>query len=108
MSRVLIAAHVPEHVEHLSRIIVAGGHDIASTVYTGRDAIEQAERLRPDVAVIESFLPIVSGADAALRIRAAGIRVVVLTLGEKVADGLPVVAMPLTADELLAAISGSG
>jgi len=102
--RVLLAVHVPEQADYLGRVIVGAGHDLVSTVYTGRDAIEHAELLRPDVAVIASFLPIVSGTDAAAHIRASGIRVVVLTLGERVADARPPGVMPWTADGRRAAI----
>jgi DNA-binding NarL/FixJ family response regulator len=59
--------------------------DIVGTVNNGRDLIREAQRLQPDVIVLDIAMPILNGIEAARNIREAGLtpRLVFLTLHEQ-------------------------
>jgi DNA-binding NarL/FixJ family response regulator len=82
------------------RIIVADDHDVmldtvsallqpdfevVGTVNNGGDLIREANRLRPDVIVLDITMPILNGIEAAHRMREAGLtaRLVFLTVHEQ-------------------------
>ena len=81
------------------RIIVADDHDaildtvlsllepdfdVVGTVNNGRDLIREAQRLRPDVIVLDITMPVLNGIDAAHKIHESGLtaRLVFLTVHE--------------------------
>ena len=70
--RVLIAddhAIVPEGLATLLR--ARPSIEVAGTVATGTDAVEQALQLKPRIAILDISMPDISGIEAARRIRAA-------------------------------------
>jgi DNA-binding NarL/FixJ family response regulator len=58
--------------------------DIVGTVSNGRALLEAAERLRPDVAVVDISMPLLNGIDAARQLKRLlpEIRIVFLTMNE--------------------------
>ena len=58
------------------------GWEVCGEVTTGRDAVEQCRRLRPDVVVMDLSLPEMNGLDATRQILkdAPGTEVIVLTM----------------------------
>ena len=75
-----------DHEEVLARVRVILGEefDIVSAVNNGRDAIEETERLDPDVLVIDISMPVLNGLQAASQVREANHRtkIVFLTVHE--------------------------
>ncbi|HEX8815876.1 MAG TPA: response regulator transcription factor [Terriglobales bacterium] len=56
--------------------------DLVGTVMNGRDLVTEAERLNPDVIVLDITMPVLSGIEAAheLRKKGSGARLVFLTV----------------------------
>jgi DNA-binding NarL/FixJ family response regulator len=81
--RVLLA---DDHQTVLERVCEILGEDfeVVGKVNNGRDAVAQAERLDPDVLVIDISMPILNGLEAAQRLKSAKLRgkVVFLTVHE--------------------------
>jgi DNA-binding NarL/FixJ family response regulator len=81
--RVLLA---DDHEEVLARVRVILGEDfdIVGAVNNGRDAVEEAERLHPDVLVIDISMPILNGLQAVSQLRQTNHRtkIVFLTVHE--------------------------
>src|SRR5436305_8046977 len=83
--------------ECLRRGLEACGHEVVAEAADGADAVDRAERLRPDVCVLDVSMPVMGGIDATrlLRERALGIPVVVLTMhSEPEAAAAPPEAAP--------------
>ncbi|HXG51693.1 MAG TPA: response regulator transcription factor [candidate division Zixibacteria bacterium] len=67
--RVLLADDHLVVREGLKNLLVQEGFEIAAEVSDGRQAIEAAHRLHPDVALIDISMPLLNGIDAARQIR---------------------------------------
>jgi CheY-like chemotaxis protein len=78
--RVLIADDYPAMVTAISRLLSLD-NDIVGTVADGSTLLEAAQRLRPDVIVLDLNLPKLSGLEACRQITRAlpEIKIVVLT-----------------------------
>ncbi|HEY7414637.1 MAG TPA: response regulator transcription factor [Ktedonobacteraceae bacterium] len=65
-------------------IEMAGDMVVVGEAQTGREAIAEAERLRPDVALLDITMPELDGVEACLRIRqqVPGVRILILTMHE--------------------------
>lgn len=61
------------------------GFEVVGTVNNGRDLIREAQRLQPDVIVLDITMPILNGIEAAHKIHEAGLtpRLVFLTVHEQ-------------------------
>lgn len=81
--RVLLA---DDHEEVLARVraILGEDFDIVGSVNNGRDAVEETERLNPDVLVIDISMPVLNGLQAASQLRDVnrGTKIVILTVHE--------------------------
>jgi DNA-binding NarL/FixJ family response regulator len=77
--RVLLA---DDHQTVLDRVrgLLATDFDIIGAVNNGRDAVAEAERLDPDVVVIDISMPIVDGLQAADHLRAKNRRASIIFL----------------------------
>ena len=84
--RVLLA---DDHHLVLARVLslLKSTFDVVGTADNGRDLVDQAQRLQPDVIVMDIAMPILTGIEAAHELREAGSRVkfVFLTVHEEAA-----------------------
>jgi DNA-binding NarL/FixJ family response regulator len=76
---VLLADDHPTILERVSEIL-AEDFEIVGAVNNGQDAVAEAERLDPDVLVIDISMPILNGLQAATRMRAAKRRAKIIFL----------------------------
>src|SRR3982074_2280824 len=62
------------------------GFDVVGVAHTGGEALEAAERLRPDLVVLDIYLPDVSGLDVLqqLRQRQSAVDVIMVTAAKDV------------------------
>ena len=60
------------------------GWEVCAEAADGREAVDQATKLKPDVAVLDIGMPLLNGVEATLRIRSAspGTEVLILTMHE--------------------------
>jgi PAS domain S-box-containing protein len=65
---ILVADDLPDNADTLATLLRALGHDV-HVAYDGAEAIMVADRVRPEVAVIDIGMPRVNGYDVARRIR---------------------------------------
>ncbi len=112
--RVLLA---DDHEAMLDRVadLLAGECDVIGTAIDGRQAFDAAQRLKPDVLVLDISMPVMNGIETADRLRQAGAktRLVFLTVhddpdyaSEALETGaLGYVIKPRIASDLIAAIN---
>jgi CheY-like chemotaxis protein len=67
--RIVVVDDNADSADSLTMVLGFDGHEVLA-VYTGLQAIEQAERFKPDVMLIDIGLPDVDGYEVARRIRA--------------------------------------
>jgi DNA-binding NarL/FixJ family response regulator len=86
--RVLIADDHPLFRDGLRSLLEARGIDVVGEARNGREAVEQAARLRPEIALMDLNMPILGGLAATRLISAElpNVKVVVLTASEDDAD----------------------
>jgi DNA-binding NarL/FixJ family response regulator len=82
--RVLIADDHPLFRDGLRSLLEARGVDVVGEARNGREAVEQAKRLQPEVVLMDLNMPELGGLDATRLISAdqPGVKVVVLTASE--------------------------
>jgi PAS domain S-box-containing protein len=66
--KILVADDSQDGADSLAFLLRTAGHDV-HTAYDGRTAIQEAERLKPDVVLLDIGMPEVSGYDVARAIR---------------------------------------
>jgi DNA-binding NarL/FixJ family response regulator len=82
-TRVLIVDDVADVRQDLRVLLeVVGGFQVVGEASNGREAIEQACALRPDVVIMDLAMPVLDGYTAATRIKTdlAGCRIAALTV----------------------------
>ncbi len=79
--RVLLA---DDHEEMLDRVakLLGTDYDVVDTVRDGRQALEAARKLKPDVLVLDISMPVINGIETAHQLKQAGskTRVIFLTV----------------------------
>jgi two-component system, NarL family, response regulator NreC len=80
--RILLADDHQVVREGLRALLERGGHVVVAEAGDGRDAVDLARRVRPDLAVLDISMPLLNGIDATRAIvnEVRGARVVVLTM----------------------------
>jgi NarL family two-component system response regulator LiaR len=88
--RVIVADDDPFARRALRDVLQAAGITVIAEAANGRDAIELADRHRPDVVVMDLVMPVVDGLTATREITRTcpGVRVVVRTSGSDTEVGL--------------------
>lgn len=109
MSRVLIVDDHPGFRRFARRLLEAEGIDVVGEAVDGVSALEAAQRLRPDVVLLDVLLPGSDGFVVAERLRAhdAGLRIVLTSSREAADFGARLATAPVAGfvqkDELSAA-----
>jgi two-component system OmpR family response regulator len=78
-TRLLVVDDEPDIVELLSASLRYHGYEVA-TAASGRQAMEEARRFRPDLILLDVMMPELDGFDVLRRLRGEGTRVPVLFL----------------------------
>ncbi len=63
--RICLALADQAEAEKLNRFLTAAGFQIADTSFDGASAIRRIRALRPDLIIVDSFLPVMSGEEIA-------------------------------------------
>ena len=79
MTRLLVVDDEPDIVELLSASLKYHGYDVASAT-SGRQAMEEARRFRPDMILLDVMMPELDGFEVLRKLRGEGTRVPVLFL----------------------------
>ena len=69
--RVLVVDDQPAVCEVVADTIQYAGHDIVGTAKDGKEAVERAKELKPDLVVMDILMPRMNGVDAMKEILAA-------------------------------------
>ncbi len=105
-----------DHEAMLHRVgeLLAGDCDVIGTAIDGRQALDAAQKLKPDVLVLDISMPVMNGIELAHRLKEAGakVRIVFLTVHDDPdfareafeAGALGYVIKPRIASDLLVAI----
>ena len=82
--RVLIADDFELMRDGIRSLLTRQGWDVCGTAVTGREAVEKAQALRPEVAVLDISMPQLDGLEATRQIRNSnlGTEVLILTAHE--------------------------
>jgi CheY-like chemotaxis protein len=99
----------------LAMVLRSKGHDVMEAD-SGADALALAARRRPDVAIIDLHMPIVTGADVAIRMQSLQIPFVLLSAYDesdvreaaRALGATGYLLKPTTEDELAAAVARCG
>ena len=90
---VLIADDHPSFRAIARRLLEAVGFDVVGEAPDGHEAIAAAQRLRPDLVLLDVQLPDIDGFEVAARLEQSGLEsVVVLTSSRDAADYAPLLA----------------
>lgn len=90
--RVLVVDDQPPFHEAARAVIDAtAGFEWIGEAWRGEEAVEQAERLRPDLVLMDVRMPGIGGIEAAQQIESRGLAasVVLTTAGPALSDGRP-------------------
>ncbi len=68
--RILVVDDNPDAVDSLAALLASSGHEV-HVARDGLEAVEEAQRLRPEIILLDIGLPLLNGLDAARRIRGA-------------------------------------
>jgi len=82
MARVLLVDHNQAVLKTVSEVLTNEGLDICGEALNGKQAIEEAARLKPDLIVLDHSLPDITGVQAAyeIRQRLGNVKIVFFTL----------------------------
>ena len=110
--RVLIVDDDPGQCRLAAILLEAAGVCVAGTAADGADALPYAERLRPDVVLIDYEMPLLDGIAATRLLRAAGFGPVILATGGDYAGITPAAleagaALVLAKDTLVDDLEGA-
>jgi DNA-binding NarL/FixJ family response regulator len=101
--------------EAVARDLSEAGHEVVATAGDGGEAVRRAPAARPEVAVVDLQLPVLSGVEVTRALVAGGVRVLVLSASGEQADVLEAVKAGATGylvksasrEELLSAVEAT-
>lgn len=81
MTRVLLCDDSPQIRELVRIVLELEGNEVVSEAENGREAVDQAERLQPDVVLLDLSMPVMDGLEALPEIKrvAPEARIIVLS-----------------------------
>ncbi|MDC7127382.1 MAG: response regulator transcription factor [Spirochaetales bacterium] len=79
--KLLLADDHPIYIEGLVNLLKSYDYEIAACVSNGREAVEQALKLKPDAILMDANMPELNGIDATIEIKKADptLKVIILT-----------------------------
>ena len=115
MTRVMVVDDHPMWREAVARDLTEAGHEVVATAGDGGEAVRRAPAARPEVAVVDLQLPVLSGVEVTRALVAGGVRVLVLSASGEQADVLEAVKAGATGylvksasrEELLSAVEAT-
>jgi DNA-binding NarL/FixJ family response regulator len=115
VTRVMVVDDHPMWREAVARDLAEAGHEVVATAGDGGEAVRRAPAARPEVAVVDLQLPVLSGVEVTRALVAGGVRVLVLSASGEQADVLEAVKAGATGylvksasrEELLAAVGAT-
>jgi DNA-binding NarL/FixJ family response regulator len=115
VTRVMVVDDHPMWREAVARDLTEAGHEVVATAGDGGEAVRRAPAARPEVAVVDLQLPVLSGVEVTRALVAGGVRVLVLSASGEQADVLEAVKAGATGylvksasrEELLAAVEAT-
>ncbi len=81
MTRVLLCDDSPQIRELVRIVLELEGNEVVSEAENGREAVEEAQRLQPDVVLLDLSMPVMDGLEALPEIKrvAPDARIIVLS-----------------------------
>ena len=81
MTRVLLCDDSPQIRELVRIVLELDGNEVVSEAENGREAVDEAERLQPDVVLLDLSMPVMDGLEALPEIKrvAPEARIIVLS-----------------------------
>ncbi|HJS70704.1 MAG TPA: response regulator transcription factor [Gaiellaceae bacterium] len=81
MTRVLVCDDSPQIRELVRIVLELEGNEVVSEAENGREAVDEAERLQPDVVLLDLSMPVMDGLEALPEIKrvAPEARIIVLS-----------------------------
>jgi DNA-binding NarL/FixJ family response regulator len=115
VTRVMVVDDHPMWREAVARDLTEAGHEVVATAGDGGEAVRRAPAARPEVAVVDLQLPVLSGVEVTRALVAGGVRVLVLSASGEQADVLEAVKAGATGylvksasrEELLGAVEAT-
>jgi DNA-binding NarL/FixJ family response regulator len=115
VTRVMVVDDHPMWRDAVARDLTEAGHEVVATAGDGGEAVRRAPAARPEVAVVDLQLPVLSGVEVTRTLVAGGVRVLVLSASGEQADVLEAVKAGATGylvksasrEELLAAVGAT-
>jgi DNA-binding NarL/FixJ family response regulator len=85
MARVLLVDHNESVIKNVRAVLTQEGLDVCGEAATGRQAIEEAARLKPDFIILDHSLPDITGIQTAyeIRQRLGNVKIVFFTLRDE-------------------------
>jgi DNA-binding NarL/FixJ family response regulator len=115
MTRVMVVDDHPMWREAVARDLTEAGHEVVATAGDGGEAVRRAPAARPEVAVVDLQLPVLSGVEVTRALVTGGVRVLVLSASGEQVDVLEAVKAGATGylvksasrEDLLAAVEAT-
>jgi DNA-binding NarL/FixJ family response regulator len=115
VTRVMVVDDHPMWRDAVARDLTEAGHEVVATAGDGGEAVRRAPAARPEVAVVDLQLPVLSGVEVTRALVAGGVRVLVLSASGEQADVLEAVKAGATGylvksasrEELLSAVEAT-
>jgi CheY-like chemotaxis protein len=67
--RILVVDDSADVRRNLCQILIDSGWEVCGEAENGREAIEKASKLRPDIIILDLSMPVMNGLDAARELR---------------------------------------
>jgi DNA-binding NarL/FixJ family response regulator len=99
VTRVLLCDDSPQIRELLRIVLELEGNEVVSEAGNGREAVEEAERLQPDVVLLDLSMPVMDGLEALPEIRRVAPEARIIVLSGFDNDRLVSQALALGADQ---------
>jgi DNA-binding NarL/FixJ family response regulator len=115
VTRVMVVDDHPMWREAVARDLTEAGHEVVATAGDGGEAVRRAPAARPEVAVVDLQLPVLSGVEVTRALVTGGVRVLVLSASGEQVDVLEAVKAGATGylvksasrEDLLAAVAAT-